>query len=297
VIVKNLETNKIKASTIFDDDYPDALKRIFDPPAIIFYKGDIKYPFIKSIAVVGTRKATSYGQKICEDFVVRFSELNFTIVSGMAAGIDIIAHKVALKNNAKCIGVIGHGFDYYYPVYNKKFYDEVLDSGGCLISECLPSEVPIPGNFPSRNRIIAGLSKSTFVVEAAIKSGSLITAKLAFAENRDVYAAPADITRQSQQGCNELIKLHIAKMATSVEDILSDYGVKEKVNNIEINSITENLDSELKKVVELISLEKLIADQISRSLGLPISNVGQMLTELELIGVIDKDEQMRWGLR
>lgn len=295
LVVKNVEKNNITLISTKDNDYPDALKRIYDPPAIIFCKGDINYHFTKSIAVVGTRKSTSYGEKICSDFVGKLAERKFCIVSGLAAGIDTIAHRIAMNNQAKCIGVIGHGFDHVFPSSNKRFYEEVLESGGGIISECLPYEEPLAHNFPLRNRIIAGLAKSTLVVEAAIKSGSMITAKAAFSENRDVYAVPADLYRFSQQGCNELIKLHIAKMVTSVDDILSDYGAKDrKVSDDAV--VLQNFAQEYQSILKLISSEKLSTDEISRLLKMDVRNVSQLLTELELAAAITKDEQMKWGL-
>ena len=294
-IARSIESNALNLVCVSESDYPEALKRSFAPPPLLFYKGNIKYDYSKSIAVVGTRSFSSYGKDACGSFVSELSVNGFTVISGLASGIDAIAHRTAIEKHATCIGVIGHGFNYCFPASNKSLYQSVLDNNGAIISEFLPDIRPTKSTFPIRNKTIASLARATIVIEAAEKSGSLITAKSAFAENREVYAVPADITRHSYQGCNLLIRSNIAKLVSRPSDLLADLGVGSS-DSIRLPVESFNFSDLQKSFVDLVSLERITSDEISDKLEIHITVISEILTELELLGVITQDDQQRWRI-
>lgn len=294
-VLSDLDKRRIKIVNIQDPDYPEALRRTFDPPALLFYQGDLNYDYHKSLAVVGTRNSSLYGKNACEKIIEGLVNYNMTIISGLATGIDSIAHKSALGSKMKCIAVVGQGLNYFYPTSNKSLYEKVLAKDGCIISEFLPHEEPIKATFPMRNRIIAGLARGTVIIEAAEKSGSLITASHAFSENREVYAIPSDVTRPQGKGCNMIIKKQMAKLVTNAEDILEDFGLD--VDQASSSDFLLNIDQKYKPVLEKISFDKFTSDELAMEMGLEIFELNSLLTELELEGVILKDEQMKWTRR
>lgn len=297
IILKTLEKDKIQVLNILDEKYPELLKEIPDLPIIIFYKGNIEYNSKKSIAIVGTRKWTSYGEKQTQRFGSYLSLKGYSIISGLAAGIDSIAHQEALKNGSKCIGVIGHGHSHIFPQSNWKLYQDVLENNGCIISEFLPHEEPRREFFPMRNRIIAGLAQSTLVIEAARKSGSLITAKLAFDYNRDVYAVPADLIRPNSQGCNELIQKDIAKLVFRPEDIIDGNNIIKNYSddNETIYNFGEYNGIE-KKILEFIFAESCTTDSIAESLAINIAELNLILTNFELEEKISRSSDGKWTI-
>ncbi|WP_165974049.1 DNA-processing protein DprA [Marinitoga lauensis] len=198
----SLKEKNIKVITYFDDEYPEKLKRIYNPPVLLYIKGNIELLKKRAIGIVGSRKCTSYGKNITLSFSEILSK-EYVIISGMAYGIDSYAHKGAINNGT--IAVLGSGIDIPYPVSNTNLYYEILKHNGCIISEYAPGTPAQPFRFPERNRIIVGLSESIIVMEAAKKSGSLITARLAAESGIDVYAVPGDINKKSSEGTNNLI--------------------------------------------------------------------------------------------
>ncbi|SHE27158.1 DNA processing protein [Marinitoga hydrogenitolerans DSM 16785] len=249
----SLEKKEIKIITYFDPEYPETLKRIFNPPLVLYVKGNTDLLNKKGIGIVGSRKYTSYGKNIA----LSFSEIlakQYIIISGMAYGIDSFAHKGALKSG-NTIAVLGSGIDKPYPVSNTTLYNDILKNNGCIISEYAPGTPAQPFRFPERNRIIVGLSNSIIVIEAAKKSGSLITARLAIESGIDVYAVPGDINRKSSEGTNNLI-------FNGAIPIISETHLKElfNINNNKIINIEDPLD---KKIIAAIingyeSFEKII---------------------------------------
>lgn len=300
-LIKHLESNQINVITFFDARYPESLKSIFDPPVVLFVKGESQYEYNMSIAVVGTRKYTKYGHDQCVKFCTNLARHGFTIVSGLASGIDSIAHKTALDNNAKCIGVLGSGFDYVYPSTSARLYENIIAEGGCLITEYLPHQAPDKRFFPARNRLIAGLSRATLIVEAASKSGSLITANFAFEQGKFVYAIPADITRSSSQGCNILIKQNIASLVTDPDDILKDYGFASKRSNFLPDLQSKNtefvtdLNENEKLVYDLICKGPYSTDELIEILSFDPSQLMPIITTLELKGLIMQNEYDSWS--
>ena len=225
--------------TIDDDIYPECLKEISNPPLKLYYKGNLD--LLKEerlIAVVGTRNPSSYGKLCCEYMVKKMSRANITIVSGFAKGIDSIAHKTSLLTDGKTIAVIASGLDIVYPASNLSLYREIEEKG-LILSEYEAGVKPFKSNFPQRNRIIAGLSRGTIVVESKDRGGSLITADLALEFNRDVYAVPGDVFSEYSKGCNNLIRDARAKSLSNINELLEDYSwnIEEKNEN---NKYTKN---------------------------------------------------------
>lgn len=223
-LLTDLTKENIKVITIKDNGYPPLLKEIANPPAVLYYQGEIinqADPEETTIAIVGARKATAYGLKVAEKLARELAERNITVVSGLAIGIDTAAHKAVVFKNKRTIAVLGSGLDKssFYPKENLILQEQIIKSGGVTISEFPPETLPLPQHFPQRNRIIAGLGLATLVIEAAQTSGSLITARDALEQNREVLAVPGNISSPLSQGPNNLIKLG-AKAVTEIEDIL-----------------------------------------------------------------------------
>lgn len=210
-----------------DENYPCLLKEIYDPPQQLYYLGELKAREKFPLAVVGTRKISFYGKKATERLVNGLCQAGLTIVSGLALGVDGLAHQIALENGTRTIAVLGSGLDTVYPPDHKKLAKRIIDTGGALVSEYPPKTKPSKLTFPARNRIVAGMSLGVLVIEAPIKSGAMITARLALDQGREVFAVPGDIYSENSQGCNLLIKKG-AKPVTKIEDILESFNYNDK---------------------------------------------------------------------
>ena len=219
----------IKDLFIKDQEYPQLLKEIHDPPEKIYIRGDINILNKPGIAVVGTRNATDYGIKATEEIVKNIPR-GFMIVSGLAIGIDTVAHRSALKNNIPTVAVLGSSIDdqSIYPRENAKMVYEIIEKGGAVISEYKPPSLPQKHTFPERNRIISGLSKAVIVIEAPLKSGALITAKCALEQNREVFALPGNVFSENSKGTNNLIKQG-AHPIISFKEIIEEIGHQDKL--------------------------------------------------------------------
>lgn len=266
--------------TINDDVYPECLKEISNPPLKLYYKGNLD--LLKEerlIAVVGTRNPSSYGKLCCEYMVKKMSRANITIVSGFAKGIDSIAHKTSLLTDGKTIAVIASGLDIVYPASNLSLYREIEEKG-LILSEYEAGVKPFKSNFPQRNRIIAGLSRGTIVVESKDRGGSLITADLALEFNRDVYAVPGDVFSEYSKGCNNLIRDARAKSLSNINELLEDYSwnIEEKNEN---NKYTKNQ----LLILNSLSSEKNL-DNILIETKIEQTEILAELMALEIMGVI-----------
>ena len=266
--------------TIDDDMYPECLKEISNPPLKLYYKGNLD--LLKEerlIAVVGTRNPSSYGKLCCEYMVKKMSRANITIVSGFAKGIDSIAHKTSLLTDGKTIAVIASGLDIVYPASNLSLYREIEEKG-LILSEYEAGVKPFKSNFPQRNRIIAGLSRGTIVVESKDRGGSLITADLALEFNRDVYAVPGDVFSEYSKGCNNLIRDARAKSLSNINELLEDYSwnIEEKNEN---NKYTKNQ----LLILNSLSSEKNL-DNILIETKIEQTEILAELMTLEIMGVI-----------
>lgn len=223
-ICKYLETYDIKYSVYLDDDYPALLKTIYSPPLVLYYRGNLSDALQDwNLGVVGTRKPTEYGKSMTNTIVEPIAKAKVTIVSGLAYGIDTAAHRAALKAEGKTVAVLAHGLETIYPPQNKELAEQIIETGA-IISEYEPGSKMEVWNFPARNRIISGLSHGVLIVEGPLSSGAMLTGKFAADQNRDVYALPGQINIPNAQGPNNLIK-NGAKLVTSAEDILLDFGL------------------------------------------------------------------------
>lgn len=216
----SIKKDGISWMTIYDKNYPALLKEIYNPPVILYYRGEIKKEDQQAIAIVGTRKITDYGKTVTRQFSSDLVKVKLTIVSGLASGVDTQAHLAALDAQGRTIAVLGGGLNKIYPHENKGLAERIIKQGA-VISEFLPNDDPKPGNFPARNRIISGLSLAVLVTEAAEKSGSLITAKLALEQGRDVFAVPGPITSELSKGPIDLIRFG-AIPVTNTQEILEE---------------------------------------------------------------------------
>lgn len=277
------EKHKIKIIAYNDDNYPLLLKEINSPPAFLYIKGNGSFSD-KSFSVVGTRRISSYGKLACDKLVGGLSKSGVTIVSGLALGIDSYAHEIALKNNCQVIGVLGNSLDIVYPPSNASLYKKVAENG-LLVSEYPLGTHPMPFTFPQRNRIIVGLTKGLLVVESFKKGGSLISAKLAVEEGRDVFACPGFINYPSFEGCNELIKNSEAKLVDNANDILTEYHWSEKNINkkviVEVPFIDNPENNILRELLLPKSLDELVIKTKLHPKTLLIN-----LSEMELRGLI-----------
>ena len=266
--------------TIKDDVYPECLKEISNPPLKLYYKGNLD--LLKEerlIAVVGTRNPSSYGKLCCEYMVKKMTSANITVVSGFAKGIDSIAHKTSLLTDGKTIAVIASGLDIVYPASNLSLYREIEEKG-LILSEYEAGVKPFKSNFPQRNRIIAGLSKGTIVVESKNRGGSLITADLALEFNRDVYAVPGDVFSEYSKGCNNLIRDSRAKSLSNINELLEDYSWEVEEKN-DSNKYTKNQIL----ILNCLSSEKNL-DGILAETKIKETEILAELMTLEIMGVI-----------
>jgi DNA processing protein len=288
--IRIIEKEKISAFFYLDKNYPMRLRECEDAPVIMYVKGNADFNASKVISIVGTRSASEYGKTCTEEIVSYLAKCfpELIVVSGLAYGIDIAAHKSALKCNVKTVAVLGHGLSFVYPALHSKYTKKIIEQGA-LVSEFNFHQKPEPGNFVSRNRIIAGLADATIVVESAEKGGALITADMANSYNREVFAIPGRSNDAYSKGCNNLIKLNKAALAENGADIESALGwikEREKPSTIQKTLFTE-LTQEEEKIIELLTGQTGVAlDQISRTLDLPVSKVSANLLNLEFNGLV-----------
>ncbi len=270
-------------------DYPGGLKQIFDPPVLLFQKGRVLPEDSVSIGIVGTRSPSNYGVQVTEKLTKELTKIGFTIVSGLARGIDTIAHRTALKSGGRTVAVLGSGLNFIYPTENKKLAAQIEESGA-ILTEYPFGTKPDASNFPKRNRIISGLSLGILVVEAGPKSGALITANFALEQGREVFAVPGSITSLRSVGTNRLIK-DGAILIQGIDDILQELDVKLRaLRKMEItdsgSSVPKDLSDEEKRVWEMLTDDPQHIDSLSQKLGLPSSQVLSLLLTLELKDLI-----------
>lgn len=295
-LIRNAENKRINILTITDQDYPENLKRIYDAPALLYYKGNIRIIDKYSLSIVGTRNPTEYGKYTCEKFTEQLSDLGIPLISGFARGIDSIVHRICMKNNNLTYAVMGCGADIIYPNENWKLYNELIEKGAVL-SEFPVGSKPEKLNFPRRNRIISGISLGSIIIESGIKGGSLLTADFAIDQNREVFAVPGYINSKQSEGTNEIIKRGQAKLITCIDDIISELEVKlkpflkkdmqvseEKLSRLEAE--IKELNETEKKIYEKLTYEQTHIDTINELTGLSISDCLVNLLSLEFKGLI-----------
>jgi len=271
---------------IIDQNYPEILKEIFGAPPILFCRGNIDCLNSYCFAMVGARKNTFYGEEAIRKIMPDLINNSFTIVSGLALGIDSIAHQICLENGGTTIGVLGGGVDKssVYPTYNRLLAEKIIDQGGCLISEYAPHTLPTKQSFPLRNRIISGLSHGALIVEAGESSGALITAKYALEQNREVFAVPGSIFNSKSQGTNNLIKQG-AKLVSCADDILDELNIQ-KISVQTSLKINQELTSEEQLILKTIPDQTIHVDKLSQICRIKISVLSSLLMTMELKGLI-----------
>ena len=275
-----------------DEKYPQMLRDIDNPPAILYYIGDISLCSENSVAVVGSRHATGYGADVTDYFVREFVSADLTVISGMAEGIDACAHRCTVKHSGKTIAVLGSGIDRIYPMINEDIYRELCVSG-LVLSEYPISSKPQKSNFPERNRLIIGLAKCLLVVEAGVKSGTMITVDFALEQGKNVYAVPGSIFSFSGKGVNQLIKSGCA-VATEPEDILQEFGVYiNKQKEVKQTALT-GLD---KQICDLLAREDCPFHVLQEKIKCDAGELGEALMMLEISGHINQGPGRIYSLK
>jgi DNA processing protein len=281
---EKLEKSSIRAIDLINPNYPRLLKEIHNPPYIIYTRGELVFDEIPTIAIIGSRKFSSYGEQLANTFARDLATAGFTIVSGLALGIDAISHKGTLEVKGKTIAVLGSGVDdeSIYPRANFNLAQEIIASGGLVMSDYPPGTPPTRMTFPARNRIIVGLSLGTLVIEAGEKSGALITARMTLENNREVFAIPGSIFSPTSIGTNNLIKSG-AKMVTCMQDILEELNLSQALETKQKTlKLPENKEEET--LLEVLSDIPLHIDNIAKQSNLTVSAISANLTMMEIKG-------------
>jgi len=283
--IKLAERNSVKIVPFTSDEFPHNLKLIYDPPLVLYIKGDIIKSDTVALAIVGARRCSYYGQSQAERFAIQLAQAGFCVVSGMARGIDTSVHTGAIKGKGRTIAVLGCGLGAVYPRENTELAEKIA-SQGAVISELPMATPPSNRNFPPRNRIISGLSLGVLVVESTLWSGSLITAKWALEQGKEVFAIPGNIDSNYSRGTNKLIK-EGAKLVEDINDIVEELGplaeaiyIKDNIKVEDIRSLS--LNSQENKIFSLLSSTPKAIDEITTESGLPVSNVSSILMILEV---------------
>ena len=336
--LERLRKNGILVLAVDDEDYPQSLKNISDPPICIYVKGNINLikqheaqisvfstaspqrgprrlsqkqksslasETVKNLisspplppiffAIVGTRKPTSYGQQIARKFAYELSEAGFIIVSGMAMGIDTVAHQAALDAGGKTIAVLGCGVNIVYPAINYRLYQKIIKTGGAVISEFPPDQTVLKGLFISRNRIISGLSCGVLIAEGLKDSGALITARFAGEQGKEVFAPPAPITSDMSQAPNFLLKQG-AKLVTSIEDILEEFNMK--ITPRKKEDIRKNLNETGKLIFDILQKNPQTVDDLAIGLSKNVTEILNAISVMEIEGVVEKNQEHKYQIR
>ncbi len=286
--IKFIEKYQIQPLFLKDPAYPTRLLNCYDPPTILFYKGKANLNVSKVIAIIGTRHHTEYGKQMTQQLIEELAPYQPLIISGLAAGIDAIAHKQSIQKELNTIGVLAHGLDTIYPQHHKSLAKEMLKKGGGLLTEFKSGIIPDRHHFPTRNRIVAGMSDATIVIETAVKGGSMITARLAFDYHRDVFAFPGKATDARSSGCNQLIREQKAQLITGGKELAEIMGWEAKPVKQPIQkSIFEILNPTETTIAEALHQSSgLHVDQLQLITSLSGSTLAATLLQLELKGII-----------
>lgn len=287
--LKFIEKNNINVIFYTDAEYPKRLKNLNDSPILLYSKGNMDMNARRVISIVGTRNATDYGRQLCRQLVEELQPYNVLIVSGLALGIDVCAHKECLKLDIPTIGVLGHGLDTIYPGQNRSTAEKMLENGGWL-SEYPSGTIPDKGNFPERNRIVAGMADATVVIEASLKGGALITAEIANSYNRDVFTFPGRVGDEFSEGCNFLIRHNKAALLANVADLPYSLGWDREESSPLIQQLTLPIDlsADEQMIFEMIRGHKqpVAIDELSIKINLPVSLLAMNLLNMEMQGYI-----------
>jgi len=286
--IKNIEKTKAKILFYTDKDFPQTLKMQYDSPILLYYKGKGDLNKHKIISIVGTRNATEYGKEVTDKLISELASENLIILSGLAYGIDIQAHKSALKYNVSTVGVMASGIDRLYPSQHKSIADTMLENGGLLTEEPFGGK-PTPPKFPARNRIIAGMSDCTIVVEAAIKGGALITARIANSYDKEVFSVPGKVNSQYSEGTNFLIKNHEAHPISSAKDVIEmmNWDIEETISPAKKEIDLSSFNNEEQNIIQALQTKnELGIDELCWSSQIPMNEISTHLMTLEFGGII-----------
>lgn len=287
--IRKAEKEKVQLLFFIDQNFPARLRQIADAPSLLYTKGNIDFENPKAVAIVGTRKATDYGKYCVDELIAGLQKHHALVISGLAYGIDIQAHRQALKYKLPTVGIMGSGIDIIYPAAHADTSRKMLEHGG-IVTENPMGAKPDSHNFPARNRIIAGLCDVLVVVEAAHKGGALITAEIANTYNKDILAFPGNIGRSYSEGCNSLIKSNKANLITSVQDLeyIMNWGLEEKKVKKKESLQLDLYDTEEQVVLKLLmeNNNQLMIDELGWRSGITISKLASLLLNLEFKGVL-----------
>ena len=285
-----------------EPQYPYYLKFIHQAPVILYKRGPLDLNSQPSVAIVGTRKPTHQGLEIAQQFATFFATQGLNVVSGLAYGIDIQAHKAVLEVNGLTTAVLGHGLDRVYPMVHLAKANAIC-TAGALLSEYPPGVGPDPNHFPARNRIVAGMSKAVIVIEAAERGGALITAQMAFDQNREVYAVPGRLEDKRSVGCNHLIRDQIAKLVTNPQEVLDDLEIQWKAKETSENGtqleleLPVHLNSQESKVLNILAQGETQVDSLTKQSGIPIQTLHPLLLSMEFKGLIIQAPGKRFRMK
>lgn len=296
-ILEKTERTGAHIMTYWDDDYPRLLREIYDPPLMLWIKGDQKVLDSDAISIVGTRKAGNYALKMAGKFAEDSVESGLTVISGLAYGVDGAAHKATVEVGGKTVAVLGSGIDWIYPSDHKGLASRIVETGGAIISEFPLGTAPEMGNFPVRNRIVSGMSLGTLVVASGIDGGSMITAKSALDQNREVFVIPHPVGHPNAIGCNSLIKRGMGKLVQNVDDILAEIDVhisqsEEESNSSDQTHVREkswknkDLDELSIQICETLEGEAFHIDSLAEQMEMPTHKLMPKLLELEMEGCV-----------
>lgn len=285
--IKFAEKHHIQCLFLTDENYPQRLLNCYDAPTLLYYRGNANLNHTKIISIIGTRNNTDYGKQITEKLVEELQAYNVIIVSGLAFGIDAIAHKAAVHNNTTTVAVLAHGLDSIYPAQHKSLAKDILLNGG-LLTEFPQNTKPDRFNFPQRNRIVAGMADATIVIETAAKGGSMITAELAYNYNRDLFAIPGKITDVKSSGCIKLIQQNKAVLLTNTEQLVEEMGWQQKKKTIKKQrELFIELSQEEKLIVDILKEKETVhIDELYLKTGLSSSSVAGAMLSLELQNIV-----------
>ncbi len=300
--LKEAEKQGVQLFFSTDKNYPSRLKPLYDAPAVLYYKGTANLDHHRSIGIVGTRQATDYGKKVTESIVEESKNYNPLIVSGLAYGIDIAAHKAAIDFGLPTIAVMASGIDIIYPSQHEKYIEQIVTNGG-IISEHSFGKQPIRNMFLARNRIIAGLSDASIVVESAAKGGAMVTAEFANNYHREVFAVPGTLANKVSEGCNKLIQKNKANIYTKIGDLIEALNwdleentetAKFKKNDIDLSIFT---DEEAQVISHLRTNGQMQIDELSWQTQIPLNRLASLLLNLEFQGIIKAMPGKKFGLK
>lgn len=284
--LKELERKNIEVFTYLSDIYPKNLKEISSSPIVLYAKGNLDLlKEYNTLAVVGTRRASNYGEEVAKSFSRVLAKNGVCIISGLADGIDSVAHKGTLDSKGKTIAVLGSGFDYIYPATNIGLAKDIVDNNGLLLTEYMPSETPQNFHFPARNRIVAGLSKAVLIVEAPARSGALITKEIALDCNRDIFVVPGRVTDVFSRGSNEVIKSCQGSIVLSVDDILEYFG---QLNTYHNHRKCVQLSMEEEIVYDILAVNDEHYEVILARSGMQPSQLNSLLMQMELKNIVKR---------